>query len=180
MEQPPVRNAWRGPEQEAHQDGVSGSPGRTGLRPASQDQRSPSRCELVRAGPSPGKGLQESCAGILHQPQVPDPSEKGGSQVGPHHACEPTGKHSPTGAPGLKKCGITTWRIWEQNHVTHLYTVTKAGSPVNGGGPGRSQGRETRKSTRYLFHFHFDILELGRRQPGPGGQKPGGSPSYHL
>lgn len=75
MEQHPVRNAWRGPEQEAHQDGVSGSLGRTGLRTASQDQRSPSRCELVRAGPSPGKGLQESF--ISHRYQTPVRREAG-------------------------------------------------------------------------------------------------------
>lgn len=38
---------------------------------------------------------------------------------------------------------------------------------MNGGGQGRSQGRETRKSTRYLFHFHFEHSRTGEKTAWP-------------
>lgn len=63
-----VRKTWRGPEQGAHEHGVFGSLGRTGQRTTSQDQLFQSRCELVRAGPSPEKGtMQESITGHRYQ-----------------------------------------------------------------------------------------------------------------
>lgn len=47
---------------------------------------------------------------------------------------------------------------------------------------GKEEVREEKpeKVLDIYFTFTLSILQLGRRQPGPGGQKPGGSPSNDL
>lgn len=50
--------------------------------------------------------------------------------------------------------------------MSHLYTVTGAGTWGLAVGKGEARG-ETRKSAHYLLHFHFEQVGPGEKTPWP-------------
>lgn len=143
-------------------------------RTTSQDRLHQARYELVRAGPSVGTTERHwARTFIRHRCQTPLKRE--------------AAKMRPIMPVSPQKCGPTrALRRMLQNCPGEMQEScrTCAQSPKQGpwglaGGKLRKRGEKPEKVLAMYFTFTLSTIELGRRHPSPGVQKPGWSPSYH-
>lgn len=107
---------------------------------------------------------ERHCARALYQAQVPAPTEKGGSQDEPRHACEPAGvqphQSSQRNAAELPGEGR------REKHVTPVHHH-QGRDPGDWLGAREKPGEKPEKLLTILFHFHFEQVGPGEKTSWP-------------